>query len=185
MWADLKRNTKGKIANNKREVTATGGGPSNESILSPIENAVDSLICLEKAANPTGRTFGTPKCFNVSDQSQPKESTSTSIPPPHTNSKKRQRSVEDRIQLMEEQIKNQERMSICLSEIKKDMSKLQQSVKEMVEKEDEKIAILKAIRDDSERRLQVAVSALEIKKRKLQLKELELQLTNRDTDILL
>ncbi|XP_062535366.1 uncharacterized protein LOC134204575 [Armigeres subalbatus] len=60
VWTDYKLKVKNKLAHNKREVTATGGGPNTIKVLSPTEEAVANLLLLDKMINHSGFVFGLP-----------------------------------------------------------------------------------------------------------------------------
>ncbi|XP_039969653.1 uncharacterized protein LOC126765038 [Bactrocera neohumeralis] len=55
---DYKLKLKRKIADNRKEIAATGGGPYNQRSLTPLEQAVDELLSLQQAVNPSGAAFG-------------------------------------------------------------------------------------------------------------------------------
>ncbi|XP_039968588.1 uncharacterized protein LOC120780364 [Bactrocera tryoni] len=57
-WLDYKLKIKRKIADNRKEIAATGGGPYNQPSLTPLEQAVDELFSLQQAVNPSGAAFG-------------------------------------------------------------------------------------------------------------------------------
>ncbi|XP_046805777.1 uncharacterized protein LOC124419626 [Lucilia cuprina] len=58
VWTDLRGRTKKKLSLNKISICQTGGGPYQEVELSPIEQAVDSIVNINVAANPTGKILG-------------------------------------------------------------------------------------------------------------------------------
>ncbi|XP_049317911.1 uncharacterized protein LOC125780183 [Bactrocera dorsalis] len=58
VWLDYKLKLKRKIADNRKEIAATGGGPYNQRSLTPLEQAVDELLSLQQAVNPSGAAFG-------------------------------------------------------------------------------------------------------------------------------
>ncbi|XP_073849065.1 uncharacterized protein [Musca autumnalis] len=57
-WADLKSRTKQNIAENKKCLKGTGGGPCRLKTLSPLELQVDKICQLSTAAAPDGNVFG-------------------------------------------------------------------------------------------------------------------------------
>ncbi|XP_029733468.1 uncharacterized protein LOC115269191 isoform X1 [Aedes albopictus] len=61
VWTDYKLKVKHKLAHNKREVNATGGGPNNMKVLSPCEEAVVEMLSLDKTVNHSGSAFGLPR----------------------------------------------------------------------------------------------------------------------------
>ncbi|XP_050339486.1 uncharacterized protein LOC126765844 [Bactrocera neohumeralis] len=58
VWLDYKLKLKRKIAYNRKEIAATGGGPYNQRSLTTLEQAVDELLSLQQAVNPSGAAFG-------------------------------------------------------------------------------------------------------------------------------
>ncbi|XP_049308092.1 uncharacterized protein LOC125777372 [Bactrocera dorsalis] len=58
VWLDYRLKLKRKIAGNRKEIAATGGGPYNQRSLTPLEQAVDELLSLQQAVNPSGAAFG-------------------------------------------------------------------------------------------------------------------------------
>ncbi|XP_055904338.1 uncharacterized protein LOC129940114 [Eupeodes corollae] len=61
VWLNFKLKLKKKIATNKKDVVATGGGggPFRQLSSPPLKQAVDNLLSLQQAVNPIGNTFGT------------------------------------------------------------------------------------------------------------------------------
>ncbi|XP_065368782.1 uncharacterized protein LOC135961216 [Calliphora vicina] len=58
VWTDYRGRLKKKLSNNKKSIRQTGGGPSEVSELTPIELAVDSIVSINVAANPSGTFYG-------------------------------------------------------------------------------------------------------------------------------
>ncbi|XP_049316988.1 uncharacterized protein LOC125779760, partial [Bactrocera dorsalis] len=58
VWLDYKLKLKRKIAENWKEIAATGRGPYTQRSLTPLEQAVDELLSLQQAVNPNGAAFG-------------------------------------------------------------------------------------------------------------------------------
>uniref|UniRef100_A0A0K8VVS0 Regulatory protein zeste n=4 Tax=Bactrocera latifrons TaxID=174628 RepID=A0A0K8VVS0_BACLA len=60
VWLDYKLKLKRKIADNRKEIAATGGiGWSyTQRSVTPLEQAVDELLSLQQAVNPSGAAFG-------------------------------------------------------------------------------------------------------------------------------
>ncbi|XP_018802664.1 PREDICTED: uncharacterized protein LOC108977435 [Bactrocera latifrons] len=58
VWLDYKLKLKRKIADNRKEIAATRGGPYTQRSLTPLEQAVDELLSLQQAVNPSGVAFG-------------------------------------------------------------------------------------------------------------------------------
>ncbi|XP_049314888.1 uncharacterized protein LOC125778972 [Bactrocera dorsalis] len=58
VWIHYKASLKKKLANNRNNYLATGGGPSQEQSLSPMEESVAQLIQLREAVAPSGSAFG-------------------------------------------------------------------------------------------------------------------------------
>lgn len=54
VWSDYKLKIKGKLAHNKREANATGGGPNTMKVLSPTEETVVKLLSFDRAVNHSG-----------------------------------------------------------------------------------------------------------------------------------
>ncbi|XP_021697308.1 uncharacterized protein LOC110675807 [Aedes aegypti] len=70
VWTDYKLKIKNKLAHNKREVNATGGGPNSMKILSPTEETVVKLLSLDKMVNHSVPAFGLPRQVGSAQTSQ-------------------------------------------------------------------------------------------------------------------
>ncbi|XP_049315829.1 uncharacterized protein LOC125779234 [Bactrocera dorsalis] len=77
VWLDYKLKLKKKIATNRRETVATGGGPYAQQSLSPLEQSVDELLHLQAAVNPTGLAYGSNEVETAvnNNEIQPEERT--------------------------------------------------------------------------------------------------------------
>ncbi|XP_017469228.1 PREDICTED: uncharacterized protein LOC108361172 [Rhagoletis zephyria] len=58
VWIHYKANLKRKLANNRSNILATGGGPSQEVSLNPLEESVAELIQIREQVAVSGRAFG-------------------------------------------------------------------------------------------------------------------------------
>ncbi|XP_037825558.1 uncharacterized protein LOC119613600 [Lucilia sericata] len=58
VWRDFKCKVKKKLAQNKAEVNATGGGTFKQFSLSPLEEAAANLMQFQKQLNPEGEVHG-------------------------------------------------------------------------------------------------------------------------------
>ena len=56
---DYKLKLKAKIATHKKDIKGTGGGPHIPLTISSLEQAVDALLGLQSAVDPTDTVFGT------------------------------------------------------------------------------------------------------------------------------
>lgn len=61
MWTDFKGKIKKKLANNKKEISATGGGPCRLQVLSPLEESVSRLLCFDVLFDKSNTGFGLSK----------------------------------------------------------------------------------------------------------------------------
>nr|XP_029712742.1 protein PRRC2C-like [Aedes albopictus] len=100
VWTDFKLKVKNKLAHNKREVNATGGGPNSLKVLSPTEETVVKLLSLDKMVNHSGPAFGLPRSATKSLKS-PRDShqhPSSSEPPqlPEASEREFETAGEDR-----------------------------------------------------------------------------------------
>ncbi|XP_062534185.1 uncharacterized protein LOC134203323, partial [Armigeres subalbatus] len=71
VWTDYKNSIKNKLAHNKREANATGGGPNAMKILSPMEEVVVKLLSLDKMINHAGTSYGLPRRESPQAKSPP------------------------------------------------------------------------------------------------------------------
>ncbi|XP_073821381.1 uncharacterized protein [Musca autumnalis] len=58
VWTHFKSKLKKKMSQNKKNITATGGGPSQEISLSSMEQAVADLLQINMVSNPAGAMYG-------------------------------------------------------------------------------------------------------------------------------
>ncbi|XP_067648328.1 uncharacterized protein [Eurosta solidaginis] len=70
VWVHYKANLKRKLSNNRNNLVATGGGPSQEKSLSPLEESVAQLIYIRSQVTPSGRAFGTENMPPASDDEE-------------------------------------------------------------------------------------------------------------------
>ncbi|XP_065075289.1 uncharacterized protein LOC135699037 [Ochlerotatus camptorhynchus] len=61
VWSDYRQNVKHKLAYNKKESQATGGGRNKMNVLSSCEEAVVKLLALDRTVNHSGSVFGIPQ----------------------------------------------------------------------------------------------------------------------------
>lgn len=71
VWRDLKFKVKKKMATNKAERMATGGGSFKQFILSPLEEAVANLLDFQKQLNPEGQFQGVPSASEDNEVQRP------------------------------------------------------------------------------------------------------------------
>lgn len=133
-----------------------------------MEEAVDGILSLEKAANPSGRTFGTSFDEDIVVLESPlQEITDKDL---NQRPTKRKLFMEDKNRFIEQEIEIQNEMLSCMDKMEKSIYKLQHSVSELSNKHDENIQIWRTIRDDNNLRLKIASEELDIKKRTLELR---------------
>lgn len=202
VWTDLKRNLKKKIAENKKEVSCTGGGPFRQIPLSALEERIDALVNISASAAPTGVCFG----IDITECERCEPSTSVAreeIPASieidvvnenmadnvlerssaGTTSRRRKISSSDneakRIQLLEQQTEQQKSFVSLLKSIEKAATDIKYSLRKIhKEKELKNNLLKKQIKEAGERDME----HLKLKKMKLELKRRSLELKTRQLE---
>lgn len=168
VWLDYKLKLKKKIATNKKGITGTGGGRYTQISLSPLEQAVDSLLGLQHAVDPRGICFGGSGSVveDVGDNEdilQTMDSTTTPTTVPDTPLQSRGREMpttlrqrntrqqdktdsreEERVQLLKQHNTNQMDMLSTLTSIKENLSELARYNRKLYDLQKEKLVLLKA-----------------------------------------
>lgn len=150
------------MAANKKNFQATGGGPSTEISLSPLEQSTVELVSMQTQVNPNGSAMGlgiqedsdeAESIFCPEEPSQTVETTDQQLPRNRRLSKNKLE--EERLQVLKTQSKNQEEI----------------------------LQTLKRLENNSYKNYQINKKTYELKKKKadlqMQLIKAKLELTNK------
>ncbi|XP_055915358.1 uncharacterized protein LOC129948394 [Eupeodes corollae] len=184
VWLDYKLKLKKKIATNKNDVVATGGGPFRQLTLSPLEQAVDNLLSLQQAVNPMGNTFGTnstatveqPDSNNADVEVEDAPMAMTSAQSTKINECRRSRGkfVDERVKLLQKQTETQEKLLVASDSIQKSLSEMARYSRKNYEVNKEHVEVLKAKEKRKERenlqKAQQHKDLLDLKIKKLECK---------------
>ncbi|XP_036329205.1 uncharacterized protein LOC118741363 [Rhagoletis pomonella] len=178
VWLDYKLKLKRKIALNRSESIATGGGPYRQLTLSPLEQEVDSLLGLERAANPEGVSHGASNSISAplaSENCIEEENLQSEV---EATPRRRVRSSvvnadvreNERIEMLKQQTLNQEKLLKVVRGLGEKMHDIGRYARKTFE-----ISKQKEAREEREHfeRIQLQKQKLELKLRELELKELK------------
>lgn len=203
VWIDLKGKVKRIISENNAEFRATGGGPCNITMLTPLQEDVDAILQISAGLNLTGNVFGCGPCESLEENVETVEDSSlplivlpdnepSAVTPPGESlsqrltalSQRRGRNGGDnaRLELLKKQVDHQEKIVESYKKIEKNTYKIGKQLEKLVELKKEKLEMKKkALEEGRIERLEerkLKLQKLELKKKELELKRRKLDLAD-------
>lgn len=128
VWIHFKAKLKKKMAENKRNLYATGGGPSQQVPLSPLEQTAADIINIDLVVNPEGNLFGVAETVDVEEVEKDIEyveklDKTKEVPKVWSTPKKRMRTEDKKLEILEEQTAGQTELINRIKKIEKDLYK--------------------------------------------------------------
>lgn len=183
VWVHFKAKLKKKMFHNKTNLTTTGGGPSEEVSLSPIQQAAVELLQLEMAANPQenlnsnlaeGLEQQETELQNVCEwQQEPEELEQQNEQEDVKDFQQTINNLEDiKYSIPQEQTETQSEGVATLKNIEKTMYKSYEILKEMTDLKRKNYDVLKEIKEIKKRKLDLLIEEHNLN-RKIKQKKLE------------
>ncbi|XP_067619400.1 uncharacterized protein [Eurosta solidaginis] len=181
VWVHYKANLKRKLSNNRNNLVATGGGPSHEKSLSPLEESVAQLIQIRSQVAPSGRAFGTENMPPASDDEEhgntmsaaasttrePTGSNAGELPTPSGSRNRRRGNVEtERLELLTKQTETQKKLLKKIDRLERTAHKMQKVNEKLLEIKQKKYLLYKKQAQEASElcALKAEIAKLKIKK---------------------